>query len=72
MTEEILNKIICSNIKRYRTKETNLRQEDLARKAGVSRSSIAAIEGKRSYNVSIYKLYKIASALNFSIEDLNK
>ena len=72
MTEKILNNIICNNIKRIRTKETKLRQEDLARKAGVSRSTIAAIESSRDYYIGMYTLYKIANVLNVSVNDLVK
>lgn len=70
MTELTLNQIICNNIKRIRVNETKLRQEDLARKAGVSRSTIAAIESSRDYYISTYTLYKISKVLNVSIDDL--
>ena len=52
--------------------ETNMYQHDLAKKIGVSRSTIAALESKRSQGVSMYNLYKISIALNKKIDDFFK
>lgn len=47
----------------------NLTQEELARKVGVRRETIIYIE-KGKYNPSLKLAYKIAKALNASIEEI--
>ena len=70
MTELTFNKRIGKNIRKYRTQETNLRQEDLAKRIGVSRSTIAALESNNiNKGVSTYLLYKISKVLNKEIDD---
>ena len=45
-------------------------QEELSKKAGVSRAIISGIESGRSENVTIKTLKKIASALNVGLQDI--
>jgi len=47
----------------------NLRQEDLAEKAGVSRQTIISIESGR-YNPSLELAYKLASVFGLTIEEV--
>ena len=69
MDKYLLNKRISSNIVKYRA-STKLRQEDLARKVGVSRSFIAQIESPNiNQGVSLYILYKISRVLNKDVDD---
>lgn len=69
------NKNIGKNIKKYRlayNKGTRkMTQEKLAKKIGISRSTIAALENSNiNIGISIYKLYKISEVFNVSIDDL--
>ncbi len=57
-----------TRIKEFRAKY-NLTQEDLARMVGVRRETIVFIE-KGKYNPSLKLAYKIAKALNTTIEEL--
>lgn len=67
MKKNILNKL-AKQIIRYR-KEIGMTQEDLSRKTGISRSSIAMIEtAKRDITVS--NLSKIAKAMNVTLSEL--
>ena len=64
MTELEFNKLIGTNLRKYRG-GTKLRQEDLARKVGVSRSFIAQPESPNiNQGISPYILYKISRVLN--------
>ena len=68
--EIILNQKIGRNIKRYR-KDNDLIQKDLARKANVSRSTIACLESNNiSKGVSVFTLYKISRVLGKEIDNL--
>ncbi len=57
-----------TRIKEYRAKY-NMTQEELARKVGVRRETIVFIE-KGKYNPSLKLAYKIARALNATIEEI--
>jgi putative transcriptional regulator len=46
-----------------------IRQEDLAKKLGVSRQTISSLENGR-YNPSIALAYKIAKFFNMTIEEI--
>ncbi len=59
---------VKNRIKEFRAKN-NLTQEELANKVGVRRETIVFIE-KGKYNPSLKLAYKIAKALNTSIEEL--
>lgn len=52
-----------NKVKEYREKE-GLTQEGLARKSGVSRNTISALETKQNTNVTYDIMNKIAIALN--------
>lgn len=58
-------KVIGANIKRLRGQ---MKQQDLAQKAGVSRTTLSNIENGKS--IELDNLLKIAKALNVSPEDL--
>ncbi len=57
-----------NRIKQLR-KEAGLRQEDLARLAGVSRQTIIAIENNK-YDPSLELAMKIAGLLNLYVEEI--
>lgn len=57
-----------TRIKEFRARH-NLTQEELAKRVGVRRETIVFIE-KGKYNPSLKLAYKIARALNTSIEEL--
>jgi len=57
-----------TRIKEFRAKY-DLTQEELARKVGVRRETILYIE-KGKYNPSVKLAYRIAKALNTTIDDL--
>ncbi len=57
-----------NNIKQLR-KEAGLRQEDLARKLGVSRQTIIAIENNK-YNPSLELAMKTARLLGRPVEEI--
>lgn len=59
---------IQSHVKRYRL-EAQLTQEDLAKKLGVTRQTINAIEQSK-YQPTLYLAYKCAQLFNVRIEDL--
>ncbi len=50
-------------------KELGIRQEDFAKKMGVSRQTISSLETGR-YNPSIFLAYKIARFFNRTIEEV--
>ena len=63
--------MLAENIKRYR-KESNLSQDDLARKAGVTYSTLSKIEAGYNQNPRVDTVRKIAVALGVTIDDLMK
>ncbi|MBQ6516706.1 helix-turn-helix transcriptional regulator [bacterium] len=69
MKKNILNKLARQIIK-YR-KDLGMTQEDLSKKTGISRSSIAMIETAKR-DITISNLSKIAKALNISLSELTK
>lgn len=50
-------------------KEKGIRQDELAKKMGVSRQTISSLENGR-YNPSIILAYKIAKFFDMTIEDV--
>lgn len=70
MTEEVLNKIIGNNVKRYRIEGCYKSEEDFAKIVGTSRSNIAHLESRNiNQGISLYLLYKIAKALDKKMSD---
>ena len=67
MKKTILNKL-AKQIIRFR-KEAGLTQEDLSKKTGISRSSVAMIETAKR-DITISNLSKIAKALNITLSKL--
>lgn len=63
MTETISN-----NVQKLR-KESNLTQQDLANKTGVTRQTIIAIE-KGNYTPSVALAIKLAKTFNKKVEDI--
>ena len=73
MTEEIFNKKVGKNIKKYRLLYNanigDLTQKDLADKVGISSSMIGSMESNKiPRGISIYNLYKISEVLNVPIQ----
>jgi transcriptional regulator with XRE-family HTH domain len=64
MSHEALYKAFGKSVK-IRREKLRMTQEQLAQKVGISRASIANIEGGRQ-NVLLHHVYRIASALEFS------
>ena len=60
---------LTQNIKRLR-KQLKLSQEELAKKAGITYSTLIKIESGKNDNPTIKTLLKIAKALNVKIDDL--
>ena len=53
-----------------RRKEAGISQEELAKKSGVSRGTIAAIESEnKEVSTGVNTLAKLAAALNCKVED---
>jgi len=68
LSKEELYSIIGDNV-RSRRRDISLNQDELAKKVGLTRSSIAQIEsGKQA--LTIISLYRIAEALNIPIYKL--
>ncbi len=72
MTEEMINKKVGNNIKRYRLlyniDKGNMTQRELAKRIGVSTSLIGGLESNNlSQGISIYNLYKISEVLRVPI-----
>lgn len=77
MNESVFNQVVGKNIRKYRylykATKGKMTQRDLAKKAGVSLSTIRVLENKNViHGVSIYYLYKISRALEVKIDDLVK
>jgi transcriptional regulator with XRE-family HTH domain len=71
MKESTKNKVlalVASKIKLTR-KATGISQENFARKVGIDRAYYGRIESGR-FNFSIYKLLKIADALDVDLEEI--
>jgi transcriptional regulator with XRE-family HTH domain len=68
LDKDILYSQIGEKVRLLRT-SVSLNQEDLSKKVGMTRSSIAQIEaGKQA--VSVYTLYRIGEALNKPLTDI--
>ncbi len=63
--------MLAENIKRYR-KEMDLSQDNLARKADVTYSTLSKIEAGYNQNPRVKTVQKIAIALGVTIDDLVK
>ena len=63
------NKKIKCHLKKIRFLEGEMTQEELAKKVGVSRQTIIAIE-KGRYTPSVYLALKIARVLNKKVEEI--
>lgn len=63
--------MLAQNIKKLR-KQYSLSQEELAKKAGITYSTLIKIESGANNNPTISTLKKIASTLNVSLDDLAK
>lgn len=67
-----IKEVIALNIKKYR-KEKNLTQEKLALMAEISYDFMRRIEsGKGTIGFSVQTLYKIATVLEISVDELMK
>ena len=60
--------VLKNRLKEYR-KELNLSQDELAKRVGVSRQTISAIE-KGDYNPTINLCIRICKALNKTLDEL--
>jgi transcriptional regulator with XRE-family HTH domain len=69
MKISISEKAIGKNIKSMR-KKLNLSQEELAINAGVKYSNLVKIENSIIVRPSVYTIYRVAKALNTSVEKL--
>ena len=63
--------MLSENIKKYRKKK-NLSQDNLAREAGVTYSTLSKIEAGYNQNPGVQTVQKIAIALGVTIDDLMK
>lgn len=61
--------MLKENIKRYR-KEKNLSQEELAKKAGITYTTLTKIESGHNDNPTVKTLQQIAQALEVTLDDL--
>lgn len=61
--------MLCDNLKRYR-KEKNLSQEELAKNAGITYSTLIKIESGNNTNPTVKTLQQIAKALEVTLDDL--
>ena len=61
--------MLATNIKKFRKKQ-KISQEDLAKKAGITYSTLIKIESRANENPTIRTLKKIADALNVTIDSL--
>ena len=73
MDEKTFYMLVGFNIKIYRhiynATIGDMKQKDLAKKAGVSTATIGALESNNiNHGVSMYNLYKIAKALEVPID----
>jgi transcriptional regulator with XRE-family HTH domain len=63
--------MLKDNVKRFR-KEKNLSQEELAKEAGITYTTLAKIESGNNTNPTVKTIQKIAQALDVTIDDLMK
>jgi transcriptional regulator with XRE-family HTH domain len=63
--------MLDENVKKYRAK-LGLSQEELARKAGVTYSTLTKIEMGVNQNPKVKTLQQIAAALDVTLDDLMK
>jgi transcriptional regulator with XRE-family HTH domain len=63
--------MLAENVKRYRTKK-GLSQDQLARKAGVTYSTLTKLESGVNQNPKVKTLQQIAAALDVTLNDLMK
>lgn len=63
--------MLAENIKKLR-KQHNLSQEELAKKAGVTYSTLIKLESGANKNPTMKTLQQIAAALNVTLDDLSK
>ena len=63
--------MLHENLKRFR-KEKNLSQEELAKKADVTYSTLIKIESGNNKNPTVKTLQQIAKALDVTLDDLMK
>ena len=61
--------MLHENLKRFR-KEKNLSQEELAKKADVTYSTLIKIESGNNKNPTVKTLQQIAKALDVTLDDL--
>ena len=55
-----------NKVKYYREK-VGLTQQELAQKSSVSRNTISSLETQNNFNVTYEVMYKIASALGYTV-----
>lgn len=63
--------MLAQNIKKYRQK-LKLSQEELARKAGITYSTLIKLESGANKNPTVKTLQQLAKALGISIDQLLK
>jgi transcriptional regulator with XRE-family HTH domain len=63
--------MLKDNVKRFR-KEKKLSQEELAKEAGITYTTLAKIESGNNTNPTVKTIQKIAQALDVTIDDLMK
>ena len=63
--------MLAQNIKKLR-KQHNLSQEELAKKAGVTYSTLIKLESGVNKNPTIKTIQQIAAALEVSLDELTK
>jgi transcriptional regulator with XRE-family HTH domain len=63
--------MLADNLKRYRAK-IGLSQDQLARKAGITYSTLTKLESGVNQNPKVKTLQQLAKALDVTIDDLMK
>jgi len=63
--------MLADNLKRYRAK-IGLSQDQLARKAGITYSTLTKLESGVNQNPKVKTLQQIAKALDVTLDDLMK
>ena len=63
--------MLADNLKRYRTK-IGLSQDQLARKAGITYSTLTKLESGMNQNPKVKTLQAVAVALEVTLDDLMK